>query len=87
MNANINKFSLAQMTSNNDGKTSASGTMGSLTIITGLLGFLVGVVDYFIDGKGDIMTQSLLVITIGCGLLGFRKSKDVPVKDDDQVDG
>lgn len=84
----INKFSLAQMTSNNDGKTSASGTMGSLTIIAGLLGFMVGVVDFFLDKSGDIMLQSVIVITIGCGLLGYRKSQDVPAaKDEDSVEG
>lgn len=64
------------MTSNSDGKTSGSGTMGIFTMGVGLIGFLVGVTDYFIDSKNDIMTQSIVVITIGAGLLGYRKSKD-----------
>ena len=76
MRADINKFSWAQMTSNSDGKTSGSGTMGIFTMAVGLIGFLVGVTDYFIDSKNDIMTQSIVVITIGAGLLGYRKSKD-----------
>lgn len=76
MRADINKFSWAQMTSNSDGKTSGSGTMGIFTMGVGLIGFLVGVTDYFIDSKNDIMTQSIVVITIGAGLLGYRKSKD-----------
>lgn len=76
MKADINKFSWAQMTSNSDGKTSGSGTMGIFTMAVGLIGFLVGVTDYFVDSHNDIMTQSIVVITIGAGLLGYRKSKD-----------
>ena len=76
MKRNIDKFSLAQLTSNTDGKTSASGTLGALTIFVGLIGFLAGVVDFFIDGHSDIMIQSVIVLTVGCGLLGFRKSQE-----------
>lgn len=76
MAVDINKFSFAQMTSNSNGKTSASGTMGVLCVTAGVLGFLAGVLDFFKDDKADIMTQSIVVITIGAGLLGYRKSKD-----------
>lgn len=72
----INKFSWAQMTSNTGGKTSASGTSGVLCVGVGLLGFLAGVVDHFAFKNDDIMTQSILLITLGAGLLGYRKSKD-----------
>lgn len=72
----INKFSFAQMTSNSSGKTSASGTMGVFTITIGLITFMVGAVDYFIEAKNDIMVQSIILIGIGAGLLGYRKSKD-----------
>lgn len=76
MNLDINKFSFAQMCSNNDGKTSGSGTLGVITGFAGVLGFLYGIVDYsFMSKDANIMTQSIIVITLGAGLLGYRKSK------------
>lgn len=73
---NIDKFSFAQMTSNSDGKTSSSGVMGSITAFAGVLAFIYGVIDYsFISKTGTIMTQAIIVITIGTGLLGYRKSQ------------
>lgn len=73
-NIDINKFSFAQMTSNNDGKTSASGTMGSLCVAAGVLSFIYGVVDYsFLSHQNEVMSQSLLLIAAGTGLLGLRK--------------
>lgn len=80
MKVDINKFSFAQLTSNSDGKTSASGTMGTLVTLAGVIGFLVGAIEYFIDENNDIMTQSIVVITIGAGLLGYRKSQPDPVR-------
>lgn len=75
-NCNPNQFSLAQMCSNSDGKTSGSGTMGVLTITVGLLTFIMGAVhDFALGGTGSIMTQSIIVISLGTGLLGYRKSK------------
>lgn len=90
----INKFSFAQMCSNNDGKTSGSGTMGILTMSAGLIGFLTGTAEYFAHAHGDIMTQSIVVLSIGAGLLGYRKSKENvaavdttdPNKPEDHVD-
>jgi hypothetical protein len=75
MNLDYNKFSFAQMTSNSDGKTSASGSMGVACMMTGLLAFLVGAVDHFIHSNNDIMTQSMILVTLGAGLLGYRKSR------------
>ena len=81
--ANLDRFSFAQMTSNSDGKTSGSGTMGVLTIAVGLLTFLMGAVKVLaFAGTGQIMTQSIVIITIGSGLLGYRKSKDGKVTKD-----
>lgn len=81
--ANLDRFSLAQMTSNSDGKTSGSGTMGVLTITVGLLTFIMGAVhDLALGGTGSIMTQSIIVISLGTGLLGYRKSKDGMVTKD-----
>jgi len=73
MKLDINRFSFSQMTSNDSGKTSGSGTAGVFITATGLLGFLIGAVDYFMHAKSDIMTQSIIVITIGASLLGYRK--------------
>lgn len=78
MNRDRDKFSFAQMTSNTDGKTSGSGTMGVVIVTTGLVAFLAGVLAYiFMDEGGtEIMTQSIVLITLGTGLLGYRKSRD-----------
>jgi len=41
----ISKFSWAEMTSNESGKTSASGTVGVIISLVGALGFLLGIID------------------------------------------
>lgn len=70
----IERFSFAQMTSNGNGKTSASGTMGSLIIAAGTLGFLLGIIDkVFVNKDIDIITQTIIFTSIGAGLLGLRK--------------
>jgi hypothetical protein len=73
---NINKFSFAEMTSNNDGKTSASGTIGILVCVVGTICFLIGCLDkVFINKDIDIITQSIIFVGIGASLLGLRKYK------------
>ena len=75
-----NKFSFAQMTSNSDGKTSGSGSMGCLIIVTGCVGFLAGIAYYiFGDKNAEIMMYSTGFIGAGATLLGVRKTKDVTV--------
>lgn len=75
---NGNRFSFAQMTSNGDGKTSASGTMGVLIVVVGCLSFLLGAVDrIFFSHSIDIMTQTIVFTGIGAGLLGLKKWKAV----------
>ena len=75
--ADINKFSFAQMTSNSDGKTSGSGTMGILICTVGAICFLMGCVDkMFISKDMDVITQSIVFVGIGSALLGYRKSKE-----------
>ena len=70
----LERFSFAQMTSNGNGKTSASGTMGSLIIAVGTLGFLLGILDkVFVNKDIDIITQTIVFTSIGAGLLGLRK--------------
>lgn len=76
MIADIEKFSFAQMTSNSNGKTSSSGTMGTLICAAGTLCFMLGAVDRaFITKTADIMIQSIIFVGIGATLLGYRKSK------------
>lgn len=75
--ANMEKFSFAQLTSNSNGKTSGSGTAGLYIVFIGGLCFVLGCIDkMFLDESIDIITQSIVMVTIGVALLGYRKSKD-----------
>lgn len=81
MAKDISKFSLAEMTSNDDGKTSGSGTVGIVISFVGALTFLLGAIDkMFLSGTVDILSQSIIVIGIGVGLLGYRKGKSADTK-------
>lgn len=70
---NIDKFSFGQLTSNNDGKTSGSGTMGVLICTVGAIGFLAGLADKFINGSFEILNISITYTLVGASLLGVRK--------------
>jgi hypothetical protein len=76
--ADVNKFSLAQMLSNPDGKTSASGAMGVFICVIGGICFLVGSIAmiFFKGSVSDILVQSISMVYAGALLLGFRKSAD-----------
>lgn len=77
LRARIEKFSFAQLTSNSDGKTSGSGTMGVLICTVGSLCFFLGCLDkMFFSSTSDILVQSIVFVGIGATLLGYRKSKD-----------
>jgi len=65
----ISKFSFSEMCSNNDGKTSGSGTMGILVTTIAILCFAYGV----IIKNSEIITQSSFIVGIGSGLLLGRK--------------
>ena len=74
---NIQKFSLAEMTSNSSGKTSGSGTAGLYIVVLGGLCFVLGCIDkLFLGNDIDIISQSIVFTSIGVSLLGYRKSKD-----------
>jgi hypothetical protein len=77
----LNRFSFAQMTSNSNGKTSASGTMGVLICTVGSISFLYG----SLIKDTDILLQSVVFTGIGAGLLGYRKSQD-PSKETQSTD-
>ena len=81
MKCNIHKWSFSEMTSNGDGKTSSSGTMGSLIIFIGCVTFLIGCIGRVVFDSNDIdvITQSIIFVGIGAGLLGYRKSKGTVV--------
>jgi len=73
----MERFSFAQLTSNSDGKTSGSGTAGLYIVFIGGVCFFLGCIDkMFLDKSVDILTQSIILISIGATLLGYRKSKD-----------
>ena len=73
---NAEKFSFGQLTSNTNGKTSATGTAGLYIIAVGGICFLLGCIDkMFLNENVDIITQSIIFVGIGAGLLGYRKSK------------
>lgn len=73
---NISKFSLAEASSNNSGKTSGSGTAGLyLVFIGGVVGLIATIGS--IVGMGEVPTILLFAtgtITTGATLLGYRKS-------------
>ena len=82
----MEKFSFAQLTSNSDGKTSGSGTSGLYIVFIGGICFLLGCINkMFLDKSEDILTQSIIFISIGATLLGYRKSKDSGVTDLEEV--
>ncbi len=56
------------MTSNDNGKTSGSGTMGILAVFIGLLVFA-----YATIAAATLVNSAVTVIGIGAGLLGVRK--------------
>lgn len=84
--ATMEKFSFAQLTSNSDGKTSGSGTAGLYIVFIGGISFFFGCIDkMFLNESVDILTQSIIFVTIGATLLGYRKSKDSGVTELEEV--
>lgn len=78
------KFSIVEMTSNQDGKTSASGTMGSLLIAIGGFTFLCGSLGFLIMGFSveDLLVQSIALCYAGAMLLGYRKGQEAIPKEE-----
>lgn len=84
MKMNPDKFSIAQMTSNSNGKTSGSGTGGLyLVFLGGVVGALAAVAGLFFPAQmgqtnevANVLLWSSATLTLGAGLLGYRKSQD-----------
>jgi hypothetical protein len=83
----IKKFSFGEMTSNDNGKTSATSSAGAYIIFIGGLCFLLGCIDkMFLDKSIDIINQSVMFTTIGAALLGVKnitakKSGDISIEE------
>lgn len=83
----IKKFSFGEMTSNDNGKTSATSTSGVYIIAIGGLCFLLGCIDkMFISKSIDVINQAVMFTTIGAALLGVKnvvngKKSDTPTPD------
>jgi len=76
-------FSWAQAFSDQNGKSSIVPVAAFIVILTGCIGFLKGV---FMK-ESDALVQSVVIIGIGAGLLGYHKAVDGPPKDMGITDG
>jgi hypothetical protein len=73
MIGDIKKFSVPELTSNNNGKTSMTSTSGGYIIAIGGLCFLLGCIDkMWLSHSIDIITQSIVFTGIGATLLGVK---------------
>ena len=73
---NMEKWSFGEMTSNTNGKTSATSTMGVYICAIGGLCFLVGCIDkMFLAKDMDIITQSIAFTTLGSAMLMMGKHR------------
>ena len=66
------RFSFGELTSNDTGKTSASGTIGCLICFAGVICFLWG----GFTKQSELINQAIAYTAIGTGLLGYRKGKE-----------
>jgi uncharacterized membrane-anchored protein len=70
----ISKFNVAELFSNDNGKSSGSAFVGIIVSLSGTIGFLLGCFDkMFLSGSIDIVTNSILFVGIGASLLGVRR--------------
>lgn len=73
---NIDKWSFGEMTSNTNGKTSATSTIGVYICSIGGFCFLMGCIDkMFIAKDMDIITQSIAFTSLGVGMLMMGKHR------------
>lgn len=73
MITDIEKFSFGEMTSNDNGKTSATKAAGLYIILIGGIAFIMGCIDkMFLGNTIDIINQAVMFTTIGAALLGVK---------------
>jgi len=76
MSLNHKHFSLAEATANQDGKTSGSAVLGLIGGLVALIGFLAGVIAYFILKDIILCTIAVGLFTTCVTLLAIRKNKE-----------
>ena len=84
-----NKFSFAELFSDQNGKTSGTSFVGIIICMVGTLCFLLGCIDkMWISKSIDVITQSITFVLIGASLMGLKKvvgSKGQSSGDDDNT--
>ncbi len=72
---NKNKFNLAEIFNNTDGKTSGSGFIGVVSGSVASLCFLIATIGYLfkLTWTIDVMSQCVFMLGISAALLGVRK--------------
>jgi hypothetical protein len=69
-----NKFSWAELFSDQNGKTSGTSFVGILICVVGTICFLLGCIDkMWISKSIDVITQSITFVLIGASLMGLKK--------------
>ena len=76
MSLNHKQFSLAEATANQDGKTSGSAVLGLIGGAGAVLGFISGIVAYFIYKDTMLCTISTGFFATCVTLLAIRKNKE-----------
>lgn len=70
---NIGKFSFGEMTSNSNGKTSATSTAGLYIIAIGGICFFLGCIGkLYMKDSLDVISQSIIFTGVGATLLGVK---------------
>ena len=88
----MHEFSWSELFSNGDGKTSGTAFCGIIISMIGSFCFLLGCIDkMFISTSIDVISQSIVFVGLGSGLLGLRKfvdskkSSDEPTSTDEEL--
>lgn len=77
MAKDISKFSWSELFSNSDGKTSGTAFTGIVIAMAGTFCFVLGCIDrMFLSSSIDVISQSIVFVSIGAGLVGVRKVVD-----------
>lgn len=68
------KFCLAEIFSDQNGKSSGTSFVGIIICLVGSLCFLLGCIDkMWISKSIDVITQSITFVLIGASLMGLKK--------------